>query len=77
MVVEISLEQAQQRLPELVKGLGRGDEIVITDHDRPVARLSQPLPKPRRRRTPGSAKGRLRILVDDDTHLEDFGDYMP
>lgn len=28
------------------------------------------------RRHPGSAKGRLSILQDDDDHLKDFADYM-
>jgi hypothetical protein len=28
------------------------------------------------RRRPGSAKGRLSILKDDDDHLSDFSDYM-
>jgi hypothetical protein len=27
-------------------------------------------------RQPGSAKGRLRILKEDDDHLNDFSDYM-
>lgn len=29
------------------------------------------------RRRPGSAKGKLTILSDDDEHLMDFQDYMP
>lgn len=28
------------------------------------------------RRHPGSAKGRLNILEDDNDHLKDFSDYM-
>jgi hypothetical protein len=28
-------------------------------------------------RRPGSAKGKLVILTEDDTHLEDFKEYMP
>lgn len=28
------------------------------------------------RRRPGSAKGRLVILEDDDSHLNDFSDYL-
>jgi antitoxin (DNA-binding transcriptional repressor) of toxin-antitoxin stability system len=77
MVLQIPLEKAQRQLPELVKRLGDGDEVVITDHDRPVARLLQPPSVAHRRRVPGSAKGKLHILVDDDAHLEDFRDYMP
>ena len=28
------------------------------------------------RRSPGSAKGRLRIVSEDDEHLEDFKEYL-
>ncbi|MCK2097554.1 DUF2281 domain-containing protein [Thauera aromatica] len=28
-------------------------------------------------REPGSARGKLEIIADDDEHLRDFGDYMP
>ncbi|MDF5725404.1 MAG: hypothetical protein PUP91_34125 [Rhizonema sp. PD37] len=45
--------------------------------DRTVARLIaefQPLRKPRQ---PGSAIGTLTIAREDETHLEDFHDYMP
>jgi hypothetical protein len=34
-------------------------------------------PKPASRpRIPGSAKGKLTVLVEDDEHLRDFRDYM-
>ncbi|QEP42497.1 DUF2281 domain-containing protein [Ectothiorhodospiraceae bacterium BW-2] len=32
---------------------------------------------PIRRRTPGSAKGKLQVLVEDEAHLDDFQGYMP
>jgi len=28
-------------------------------------------------RKPGSAKGKLRIVVEDDEHLAGFADYLP
>jgi len=34
-------------------------------------------PAQRRPRTPGSAVGKLKVLVEDDEHLKDFQDYMP
>jgi len=34
---------------------------------------SQPASRPR---IPGSAKGKLKVLVEDDEHLMDFGDHM-
>lgn len=73
----MSVNEVQARLPELVKQIASGDEVVITDHDEPVARLvRQEVEQPLIRR-PGSAKGKLRILADDDEHLADFRDYMP
>ena len=75
--IQISLDEVQAKLPEIVHGLGEGDEVVIVEGKRPVARLLGPVPTKRRSRMPGSARGRLTVLVDDDEHLEDFGDYMP
>ncbi|AUB84975.1 antitoxin of toxin-antitoxin stability system [Candidatus Thiodictyon syntrophicum] len=76
-MMRVSLNEAQARLPELVKGLASGDEVLITDGDEPVARLVSQGCRTDRTRQPGSAKGKLRILVDDDAHLDDFRDYVP
>ncbi len=73
----MSVNEVQARLPELVKQIASGDEVVITDHDEPVARLvRQEVEQPLIRR-PGSAKGKLRIVAEDEEHLADFRDYMP
>ncbi len=39
--------------------------------------LPESSPLPRKRRQPGSAKGILQILIEDDEHLHDFEEYMP
>ena len=73
----VTLEEAQAKLPELIEKLALGEELVITRNNQPVAKLvgqQQPVRKPRR---PGSAKGKLVILAEDDEHLEDFKEYMP
>ena len=73
----ISIEQAATRLDELVSALGPGDEIVLLKDQAPVARIV-PHPQPARApRVPGSAKGILTIVSEDDEHLNDFKDYMP
>jgi hypothetical protein len=46
-----------------------------------LARLIVLLPEqaeqPKKRRQPGSAKGILQVLSEDDKHLDDFREYMP
>ena len=39
--------------------------------------LPEPTELPKKRRRPGSAKGILTILSEDDEHLDDFQAYMP
>lgn len=69
----ISIADAKAHLEELIGGLLPGQEVVITDRTQPVAKLVGQRAMPRR---PGSAKGKLRILVDDEEHLEDFKEHM-
>jgi prevent-host-death family protein len=35
----ISIEKAQEKLPDLIHRLRSGDEVVITENNQPVARL--------------------------------------
>ncbi len=72
----VTLEEAQARLPEIIDHLVSGEELLITRNNQPVAKLvgqQQPVRKPRQ---PGSAKGKLVILAEDDEHLQDFAEYM-
>jgi prevent-host-death family protein len=75
MSTTVTLEEAKARLEELVEHLAPGDEIVITQKEQPVAKLVSSRP-PRKPRQPGSGKGMLTIVSDDDEHLEDFKEYM-
>ena len=73
----VTIEEAQAKLRELIDGLAPGEEVIITRNQQPVAKLvgqQQPMRKPRQ---PGSAKGKLVILTEDDAHLEDFKEYIP
>jgi antitoxin (DNA-binding transcriptional repressor) of toxin-antitoxin stability system len=72
----ITIEEAQAKLPEIVDKLEPGEELIITRNDQPIAKLVghwRPAQKPRQ---PGSAKGMLTIVSDDDEHLKDFADHM-
>lgn len=72
----ISIDEAQDRLAELIHRLAPGDEIIITENQQPVAKLlSQP--RPLQRREPGRCKGMITLLVEDEEHLEGFQEYMP
>jgi len=68
----VTVEEAQAKLPELIHDLLHGEELVITENDRPIARLT------RSQRTSwpcqaGSAKDKSHWMADDfDAPLEDF-----
>ncbi len=73
MLLDISIEEAQAKLPEIIDKLGPGEEVVITKDDQPVAKLrsiAEGKPQPRF----GSCKGMLTIVAEDEEHLEDFKD---
>lgn len=74
----ITLEEASGQLARLVQQINEsGEDIVITDGDKPVARLvAMHAPPPGRPRPRfGSAKGLVTIPPDFDAPLEDFAEY--
>lgn len=72
----MTIEQASEQLAELVRKLAPGDEIVLTENDKPVARIV-PNAAPAKREA-GAWKGKLEIVDDsDDWILEHFRDYIP
>jgi len=72
----VTIEEAQNKLTELIHQMTPGEEVIITENDQPVARLvASPAEKPRP--LPGRCKGMLTIVAEDDEHLEDFKEYMP
>lgn len=69
--MNLTLQEAQARLPDLIHTLLPGEEVEITEHNRTVAKLIVPAAEPPRP-VLGRGKGSLIILSDDDSHLEDF-----
>jgi len=74
----IALSELQTSLAEVVHRLLPGEEVIITEHDRPIARLlpaeaaQEPLP-----RTPGTLKGTVLYMAPDfNDPLDDFKEYM-
>lgn len=72
----VTIQEAQASLPELIHRLGAGEEVVITEGDRAVARLlGQTAPSQKRKL--GSLAGTVKYLSPDfDAPLDDFKEYM-
>lgn len=74
----VSIQEAEARLSDLIHKLKPGDEVIITENNRPIARL---IPTaggiPQKSRQPGTLRGSVRYMAPDfDAPLEDFKDYM-
>lgn len=76
-MTSISIQEAQAKLPELIRALKPGDELLITDNQEAVAKLVSKKPALHPRPGPGLCKGMITIVADDDEHLKDFAEYMP
>lgn len=80
----ITLQDAQARLAELVRDLAPGTEVIITQDQRPVARLvGMPVTQRTTRPRPpvtgvpkaGQYEGRLVVPDDFDEPLEELREY--
>lgn len=72
----VTIEDAQARLPELIRGLSSGGELAITQGGRVVARIVGERTANSQRPGPGLARGMLTVVADDDEHLKDFAEYI-
>ena len=70
-MTQLDITQAKSNLSKLLDLAIEGEEIVITQNDRPIAKIS-PIQQPLKR---GSAKGKVWISDDFDEPLEDFQEY--
>jgi antitoxin (DNA-binding transcriptional repressor) of toxin-antitoxin stability system len=76
-MLSVTIEDAQAHLKELLAGLKPGEEIVITQDQKPVARLIAEGPTLSQPRKLGSMKGSvLYVAPDFDAPLEEFKEYM-
>jgi antitoxin (DNA-binding transcriptional repressor) of toxin-antitoxin stability system len=79
----ISIEEAQTKLVELIHSLTPGEEVVITENDRPVATLALPRQTrqpdvagmARKPRELGKMKGTVLSMEHFDDPLEEFKEY--
>jgi antitoxin (DNA-binding transcriptional repressor) of toxin-antitoxin stability system len=71
-MTQLDISQAKSDFLTLLDLALQGEEVVITQDDQPVAKIS-PIKRPLKR---GSAKGTLWMSEDFDQPLEDFQEYM-
>ena len=76
-MTQVSIQEAQARLTDLIHHLTPGDEVVITENNQPVARLVLTAVPGNKARQPGTMRGTvLHIAADFDAPLDDFQEYM-
>lgn len=82
-MTKLDISQAKSKLAELLDLAIKGEEIVITQDNKPIAKISSikssiqyaegTIKQPLKR---GSAKGKVWMSDDFDEPLEDFQEYM-
>jgi antitoxin (DNA-binding transcriptional repressor) of toxin-antitoxin stability system len=74
----IPLQEAQSKLGELIRGLAPGEELIITENDRPVAKVTATPTAEEPRRVPklGTQRGSVLSMEHFDDPLDDFAEYM-
>ena len=82
-MTQLDISQAKSNLSDLLDLAIKGEEIVITKDNKPVAKISPIAPLSTRRVAPvlrplkrGSAKGKVWMSDNFDEPLEDFKEYM-
>lgn len=74
-MTQLDITQAKADISKVLDLAIGGEEIVITQDDKPVAKIS-PIPSGLRPLKRGSAKGKVWMSSDFDEPLEDFREYM-
>ncbi len=74
----VTIEEAQNKLSELIHRLTPGEEVVITENDQPVARMTLTATPSEPRKVPrlGTLRGTVLSMDHFDDPLEDFKEYM-
>ena len=76
MQTTMAVEDIKVTLPELLDRMTPGDEVILTRNQQPVAKLVSEPANHRKARKAGNCIGMIRIVADDDEHLEGFEEYM-
>ena len=73
----VTIPEAMQSLPSLLREAQAGSEVWITDNQTVIARIMPPVEQPMATPRFGSAKGLIEVPDDFDAPLECFKEYMP
>jgi len=69
--MDVSVAEAKNRLPELIRAVEEGEKVIITRHGKPVAQIA-PAPPERRKIRLGEMRDRVKLLPGwDDPITED------
>ncbi len=75
-MIKLTLNEAQKQLPNILKAVAEGQQVVIQNHDGKDFQIIS-LPVTSQSPQYGSAKGIVKMLDSFDDPIEDFEDYMP
>ena len=75
-MINITIEQAQAELPELIEKLGPGEEAIITRASVPLAQITRTPPAGHGCKAGCYKKSEFWMAPDFDAPLEDFRDYL-
>jgi prevent-host-death family protein len=72
-VMDVSITEAKNRLPALIRAVENGEKVVITRRGKPAAQLTPP-PRQRRKVQWGTMRDRIKLLPgwDDSIDLARF-----
>jgi prevent-host-death family protein len=70
MTQTVSVDEAQHKLPDLLAQALAGNEVIITEHGTPVARLV-PVAQAKKKRVAGLNRGTISTSEDFDAPLPD------
>ncbi|HEX7771241.1 MAG TPA: type II toxin-antitoxin system prevent-host-death family antitoxin [Pyrinomonadaceae bacterium] len=71
MTQTVSIDEAQNKLPDLLAQALAGNEVIITEHGTPVARLVPVLANAKKKRVAGLNRGTIWTREDFDEPLPD------
>ena len=66
--MEVSIAEAKNRLPELIRAVEEGEEVIVTRHGKPVAQIA-PAPSQRSKIRLGGMRGRVKLLPGWDDSI--------